>query len=119
MNNMPTPENPSTTPMVLGTVMRSLAMKQCAMSVVKSGIVAVSRPVNPESMRVSPQEINVNGRARFVIPSSAIRPISFVGAERGIFCTSTHAQIATVASVTRSATSVNGPISATAIFIQK
>jgi len=54
-----------------------------------------------------------------VIPSSAIRPISFVGAERGIFCTSTHAQIATVASVTRSATSVNGPISATAIFIQK
>jgi hypothetical protein len=89
------------------------------MSVVKSGIVAVSKPVNPESMRVSPQDTNVKGRAIFAIPSTAIIPISFEEVRSGIFRTITHTQTATAERVTRNVTSVIGPISAIAIFIQK
>ena len=83
-----------------------------------SGTVAVSNPVSPESMRVSPHEISEKGIAVLVIPRIVMRPTIFLGRLVGVLLISIQSQHIVDAKVIRNATRVRGPISAIAILIQ-
>ena len=83
-----------------------------------SGTVAVSSPVRPESMRVSPHEISEKGIAVLVIPIIVVRPTMFFGMLIGVLLISSHSQHTVDARVIRNATRVRGPISMSAILIQ-
>ena len=83
-----------------------------------SGTVAVSSPVSPESMRVSPHAISEKGIAELVMPRMVMRPTMFLGKLIGVLLISSHSQHTMDAKVTRNATRVRGPISAIAILIQ-
>jgi len=85
---------------------------------VNSGTVAVSSPVSPESMCVSPHEISEKGIAVLVIPKIVIRPTIFLDSLTEVLLISNHSQHTMDAKVIRNATRVRGPISAIAILIQ-
>ncbi|HLY55199.1 MAG TPA: hypothetical protein VKS60_06560 [Stellaceae bacterium] len=97
----------------------SLAVRKCAATTVKIGVVALRMEASPLAIRVSPYTIKVNGTTLFSRPISANRPHSRGEPGIGSRRSRSHKLRIAAASPTRPRTTVSGGSSATSTLKKK